>query len=164
MIQTDAAINSGNSGGPLFNAKGEVVGITSAKYSGTSSSGAAIEGIGFAIPLDDVIDLLEDLMEYGYIKSTYLGIYAADMNKAAAEFYGYPVGVYVSSVESGACAGKAGLQAEDIILELGGYEITCMNDLGRALRKLEPGDTVSIVVWRNGQELILSITLDEKVN
>ena len=162
MIQTDAAINSGNSGGPLFNAKGEVIGITTAKYSGTTSSGASIEGISFAIPIDDVMELLQDLMEYGYVKTAYLGIYAADVDKAAADYYGFPAGVYVSSVEPDGCADEAGIRAKDIILELGGYEITCMNDLGRALRKLEAGETVSVVVWRSGQELVLTVTLDAK--
>ena len=70
MLQTDAAINSGNSGGPLFNMRGEVVGITTAKYSGTSASGASIEGVGFAIPIDDVMDILPDLANYGYVNSS----------------------------------------------------------------------------------------------
>ena len=75
MLQTDAAINSGNSGGPLFNMNGEVIGITTAKYSGSTSSGASIEGIGFAIPINDVMKLVDDLMEYGYITGqAYLGV------------------------------------------------------------------------------------------
>jgi serine protease Do len=82
MIQTDAAINSGNSGGPLFNMKGEVVGITTAKYSGASSSGASIEGIGFAIPMDDVMEEVEQLIQFGYIKCAYLGVMVQNMDPA----------------------------------------------------------------------------------
>ena len=162
MLQTDVAINSGNSGGPLFNAKGEVIGITTAKYSGTTSSGASIEGISFAIPVDDVIGILEDLRDFGYVRSGYLGIYAQDVDAATAEFYGFPVGAYVHSTMPGSCAQKAGIQPKDIIVELGGYKITCMGDLSRALRQFEAGDTVTVKIWRGGQEVIVSVTLDDK--
>lgn len=162
MIQTDAAINSGNSGGPLFNAKGQVIGITTAKYSGTSSSGASIEGIGFAVPMDDVIDMIEDLRDFGYIRSAYLGVMCWEVDAKVAATYNLPRGVYVESVASGFCAEKAGVQPKDIIVALGGYRIETMNDLSRALRSLEGGSTVIITVWRAGQEVMLSITLDEK--
>lgn len=162
MIQTDAAINSGNSGGPLFNAKGEVIGITTAKYSGTTSSGASIEGISFAIPLDDVIDMIEDLRDFGYIKSAYLGVMVWEVDATIAATYNLPQGVYVEEVTFGSCAQTAGVRAKDIIIELGGYTIRTMNDLSRALRAYEAGETVTIVVWRAGQEMILNITLDEK--
>ena len=92
MIQTDAAINSGNSGGPLFNMKGEVIGITTAKYSGQSSSGASIEGIGFAIPIDDVMDVIGDLLEFGYVKTAYMGITVVNMDPSVAATYNLPVG------------------------------------------------------------------------
>ncbi len=165
MIQTDAAINSGNSGGPLFNMNGEVIGITTAKYSGTTSSGASIEGIGFAIPIDDVASILSDLMTYGYINSAYLGVMVRNMTEtelAAAELYSFPVGVYVESVTDGYCAQKAGLRSKDIILELGGYEVTDMTVLTRTLRKFKGGDETTITVFRDGKELTLSITLDNK--
>ena len=162
MIQTDAAINSGNSGGPLFNAKGEVIGITTAKYSGTSSSGASIEGIGFAVPMDDVIGMIEDLRDFGYIRSAYLGIMCWEVDAKVALTYNLPRGVYVEGVASGFCAEKAGVQPKDIIVTLGGYRIETMNDLNRALRSLDAGSTVIITVWRAGQEVLLSITLDEK--
>lgn len=162
MIQTDVAINSGNSGGPLFNARGEVIGITTAKYSGTTSSGASIEGISFAVPIDDAMEILYDLQKYGYVKSGYLGIYASNVDAATAEYYGFPVGVYVAEVVPGLCAQKAGMQAKDIIVELGGYEIGNMSDLSRALRKFEPGDTITVKVWRSGQELLLTVTLDAR--
>ena len=161
MIQTDAAINSGNSGGPLFNMKGEVVGITTAKYSGTSSSGASIEGIGFAIPMDDVIGMIEDLRDLGYVTGAYLGVMVRDVD-ATAQYYGLPAGAYVEEVTPGYAAEAAGLKEQDIIIDLGGYEITCVTELTRMLRRFEPGETVSITVYRAGQEVTLSITLDEK--
>ena len=162
MIQTDAAINSGNSGGPLFNARGEVIGITTAKYSGTTSSGALIEGISFAIPLDDVMGIIDDLREFGYIKSTYLGVMVREVDPEVSDAYGLPRGVYVEEVTTGFCAQKAGVQAKDIIVELGGYQVRSMNDLSRALRAHEPGQTVTMVVWRAGQQMVLTITLDER--
>ena len=162
MIQTDAAINSGNSGGPLFNMDGHVIGITTAKYSGSSSSGASIEGIGFAIPINDVRGLLEDLMNYGYSRSPYLGVSVSDMDASAANYYGMPVGAYVSEVVEGSCAHKAGLQAKDIITDLGGHPVGSVNDLSRALRNFAPGDTIEITVFRAGGELKLTVTLDEK--
>ncbi len=162
MIQTDASINSGNSGGPLFNAKGEVVGITTAKYSGTTSSGASIEGIGFAIPMDDVYKMLADLRQYGYITGAYLGVMVRDVDPSVAEAYGFPVGAYVQEATLGFAAHKAGLRAKDIIVNLGGYQIQSMSDLTRALRKFEAGETSTIVVWRSGEYIVLNITFDEK--
>ena len=161
MIQTDAAINSGNSGGPLFNMYGEVVGITTAKYSGASTSGATIEGIGFAIPIDDVMPLVDDLKNYGYINSAYLGVMVSDMDASVA-YYGFPVGAYVQEVTAGSCAETAGVKAKDIIVGLGQYEVESISDLTKALRKFKAGDTTEITVFRNGQELRLTITLDEK--
>lgn len=165
MLQTDAAINSGNSGGPLFNMNGEVVGITTAKYSGSTSSGASIEGIGFAIPINDVMKLVDDLMEYGYITGqAYLGvtIYNKDLDASTAAAYGLPVGARVQSVTEGSCAQKAGLQAGDIITALGEYEVSGYSDLVYALRNFSAGDTTTVSVFRSGQEMTLHITFDEK--
>ena len=154
MIQTDAAINSGNSGGPLFNMKGEVVGITTAKYSGTSNSGATIEGISFAVPFDDVRKKVTDLMEYGYLRGPYLGITVSDDESGQ--------GAKVREVSAGYCAEAAGMQAGDVIQSLGGYKVTCMNDLGRALEHFSAGDTIQVQVLRNGKQVILELTLDER--
>ena len=158
MIQTDCAINSGNSGGPLFNMKGEVVGITTAKYSGMSASGASIEGIGFAVPMDDVVGILEDLMEFGYVKSGYLGVgvYSLYPGETAV------LGCLVDSVTPGSCADIAGVRPGDIIIGLGGYVIEGYTDLSRTLREFEGGEETTITVYRNGQELVLAITLDAK--
>ena len=162
MLQTDAAINSGNSGGPLFNMKGEVVGITTAKYSGTSSSGASIEGVGFAIPIDDVKGLLSDLATYGYITGAYLGVSVSDMDSTAANYYGLPMGAYVQEATEGFAAAKAGVQAKDIIVALGDIAVTNVNSLTRALRNFAAGDQTTITVFRSGREIKLNITLDAK--
>ena len=162
MIQTDCAINSGNSGGPLFNMKGEVVGITTAKYSGYSSSGATIEGIGFAIPVDDVKDIFDDLMEYGYVRTAYLGVNIYNVDPDTSRMYNIPMGCLVDSVVSGGCAAEAGIKSSDVITALGGYTVESISDLTRALRKFEPGETTTITVYRAGQTLALSITLNEK--
>ena len=162
MIQTDAAINSGNSGGPLFNMKGQVVGITTAKYSGASSSGATIEGIGFAIPINDVLDEIDDLAEFGYIKSAYLGVMVQNMDPSVADIYGLPVGAYVAGVEEGFCAQKAGIQPKDIIVSVGDVTISTLSDLTRALRDYEPGERVKVGIYRAGQTLELTVVLDER--
>ena len=162
MMQTDAAINSGNSGGPLFNMKGEVIGITTAKYSGSSTSGASIEGIGFAIPMDDVIGILSDLRNYGYVKGAYLGVSVVTMDPAVAEAYGLPTGSKVSLVEPKYCAARAGIQVGDIIVAMAGQNVSGNSDLLSILRQLKPGDTTTITVFRGGREIELSITLDEK--
>ena len=162
MLQTDAAINPGNSGGPLFNMKGEVVGITTAKYSGTTSSGASIEGIGFAIPIDDVTKMISDIMAYGYVTGAYLGVSVADIDDAQASYYGN--GAYVMEVVNGYCAQKAGIQPGDLIVDLGGYRVESVAGLTRALRNFNAGDTTTITVLRKGREVVLEITLDEKPN
>ena len=162
MIQTDAAINSGNSGGPLFNMKGEVVGITTAKYSGNSGSGASIEGIGFAIPIDDVSGIISDLADFGYVTGAYLGVTVRNMDSEASTLYGLPLGAYVETVEAGGAASRAGIQPKDIITDLGGYKVEGITTLTRALRKFKAGDTTTITVIRGGSQVVLEITLDEK--
>ncbi len=162
MLQTDAAINSGNSGGPLFNMAGEVVGITTAKYSGTSNSGATIEGIGFAIPIDDVIGMIEDLISNGYIGGAYLGVMVRDVDASVAQMYGLPMGALVDNVTLGSCAAKAGVQPKDIIVNLGGYSVSSISELTRVLRRFEAGESTTITVFRGGMEVHLEITLDDK--
>jgi len=162
MIQTDASINSGNSGGPLFNMKGEVVGITTAKYSGTSASGATIEGIGFAIPIDDVKGMISDLTTYGYISGAYLGVSVSDMNASAADYYGLPMGAYVQESVEGGAAYRAGVREKDIIVDLGGIPVGNVSALTRALWKFKAGDETTITVYRGGREMVLDIVLDEK--
>lgn len=162
MLQTDAAINSGNSGGPLFNMRGEVVGITTAKYSGTTNSGASIEGLSFAIPIDDLKKSIEDLQTQGYVNSAYLGIRGMDVETAAVDTYGLPKGAYVESVEPDSCAAEAGIQAKDIIVALGSEPVTSFNALARCLRAYQAGDETTVRVYRSGKELELPITLSQR--
>ena len=167
MMQTDVAINSGNSGGPLFNMKGEVVGITTAKYSGSSSSGATIEGIGFAIPINDVMSLVSDLKEFGYVKGAYMAITISDMDSqtaSLAKVYNLPVGPIIQTVEKGGAADRAGIQPSDIVMKLGEKEISTVTELTRELRNYNPGDTAVVTVYRSGETLELTITFDEKPN
>lgn len=164
MLQTDAAINSGNSGGPLFNMKGEVVGITTAKYSGTTNSGATIEGIGFAIPMDDVLKKITDLRDYGYITGAALGVMVHDMDKKTAEYYGLPMGAYVVEVVAGNCAAAAGVLPKDIIIAIGDDMVTSLNELSRVLEQYQGGEQTTITVWRGGREVVLDITLDARKN
>ncbi len=154
MLQTDAAINPGNSGGPLFNMKGEVIGITSAKYSGTTDSGASIEGIGFAIPMDDVIDMIQEILDKGYVSSPYMGISVMDSSEG--------IGAYVVSVESGGAAEAAGVKPGDMIIALGEYEVDSLADLTQALKNFSVGETTTITVYRSRQILELTITFADK--
>lgn len=162
MLQTDAVINSGSSGGPLFNMRGEVVGITTAKYSGISGSGASIEGISFAIPIDDVEGMISDLIDFGYVTGAYLGVTVQDMDPDSVSMYGLPMGAYVVTVVEGGSADRAGVKPKDIITGLGDYTIGSITELTRTLRNFKAGEETSITVVRGGKELTLSITLDER--
>ena len=161
MLQIDAAINPGNSGGPLFNMAGEVIGITTAKYSGTTSSGASIEGIGFAIPIDDVMGIIGDLQTYGYVTGAYLGITVQNVDPSVSQIYGIS-GAYVIGIEPGYAADRAGLQVKDLIVALDGKDIGSITDLTRSLRSYKAGDTVTLTVIRDGIRMDLQVTLDEK--
>ncbi len=161
MLQTDAAINSGNSGGPLFNLYGEVVGITTSKYTGVSNSGVDIESISFAVPIDDAVPVLEDLKEFGYVKTAYLGVYVRSVSEAAQE-YGLPAGAFVEEVFADSAAQKAGVQAQDIIVDLGGYDVDSLNSLTQVLRKFQAGEETTITVYRAGKQINMVIILGEE--
>ena len=163
MIQVDASINPGNSGGPLMNLYGEVVGIVSAKYS--SYSNTTVEGIGFAIPISDVQTIITDIMENGQVTDkAYMAIKAGSMTEQMAAQYNINVtqGVFVYAVEKGGAGEKAGLQLGDVITKLNDTEITSMSDLSMAKKGFKAGDTVTLTVWRSGQEITLSLTFDEQ--
>ena len=162
MIQTDASINSGNSGGPLFNAYGEVIGIVSAKY-GSSGSGTSVEGLGFAIPMNDVFAMITDIMTNGYITNKpYLGIHGGTMNEQMAAQYRYNIteGVFVYSVEEGGAAQKAGLQMGDVIVKVDENKIATMEDLTVVKKQYSAGDTVTLTVYRNNAEMTVELTWD----
>lgn len=158
MFQIDAAVNSGNSGGPVYNSKGEVIGIVSAKY---SSSG--VEGLGFAIPMDDAFTIVSDLIENGYVTGkAYFGITVRTLTTSYAQYYGLVEGAYVETVTPGSCAETAGLEAGDIITKLGDYEVTTRDDLLNAKKNYKAGDTVSVTAFRGGEYLEFILTFDEE--
>ena len=159
MIQTDASINPGNSGGPLFNQYGEVVGIVSAKYSSTGSE--SVEGLGFAIPINDVSAMIQDIMTNGYITNKpYLGITGGSMTAQMAAQYRYDVteGVFVYSVEEGSAAAQAGLKMGDVILKVDDHEIDTMEDLTVVKKQYSAGDTATLTIYREGQETTVELT------
>ena len=161
LIQTDCAINSGNSGGALFNLYGEVVGITNAKYS-SSSSGASIDNIGFAIPIDGVRTIVESIIEKGYISKPYIGVSVKTVS-ADMQDYGLPVGAAVQAISEDSPAKSAGLQISDIITQIGDTPITSSSDLVHTVSQANPGDVLVLTVYRQGQYLTLSVTVGEQV-
>ena len=161
MLQTDTSINSGNSGGPLFNMYGQVIGITTAKYSSSGSSSASIEGIGFAIPINDVKDMVKDIIEKGYVTGKpNVGIIMSDVS-ADAQRYGIPAGASISAVLEGSCGQKAGLQAGDIITAVNDTAVTSSKQLSSLVKEYKAGDTVTLTVYRTGETQTLSVALDE---
>jgi len=156
-FQFSAAVNRGNSGGPVYNTDGEVIGIVTAKIVRGN-----VEGIGFAIPINDAIEIASELIEHGYISGRPLiGITAQTVSPGHAEFYDWVVGAYVRSVSQGSAAENAGIGTGDIITALGDEEVDSMQDLRFALRNHRAGETTTITVWRSGEYLELTITFDE---
>ena len=161
MIQTDASINPGNSGGPMFNQYGEVVGIVSAKYSSYSNS--SVEGLGFAIPINDVFAMIQDIMTNGYITNKpYLGITGGSMTEQMAAQYRYDIkeGVFVYSVEEGKAAEKAGLQMGDVITKVDDHDIKSMEDLTAVKKQYAAGDTSTLTIYRSGETMTVELTWD----
>ncbi len=161
LIQTDCAINSGNSGGALFNLYGEVIGITNAKYSGSSSSGASIDNIGFAIPINSVRSIVDSIIEKGYVAKPYIGVMVSDVSDEATN-YGTPAGAAVVSVTEGGPAEKAGLQANDIITAVDGEAISGKSDLSSIISDHEAGDKLTLTVYRQGQTLTVTVEIGEQ--
>ncbi len=160
-IQTDAAINSGNSGGALVNSKGELIGINSLKLSNSSSSETTIEGIGFAIPVNSSMDIINQLIEYGTVRRPYIGISGSSLTEALSERYNYPVGVYVESVEEGGPAEEAGLEVGDVITEVDGQAVESVEEINTIKNTYSIGDTISLTVYRNNDYITIDVTLGE---
>lgn len=160
LLQTDCAINSGNSGGALFNLYGEVVGITNAKYSGSSSSGASIDNIAFAIPIDSVRAIVESIIEKGYYAKPVIGVSVTDVDENSRQL-GIPAGAWVKEVTAGGAAEAAGIQANDVITAINGTEISGVSDLKRILAKASAGDELSLVIWRKNRSLTLTVVVRE---
>ena len=165
LIQTDTAINSGNSGGPLINSAGQVIGINSAKMSSSySSTSASIEGIGFAIPITEAKEIVDDLIEYGYVTGRpQLGITCQDVSEAVSQAYNIPVGSYIISVTEGGAADKAGLQIQDVIIAIDGNTITTTEELNEYKNEHDAGEQVILTVVRSGQQLDVPVILEEAV-
>lgn len=163
LIQTDCAINSGNSGGPLFNMYGEVIGITKAKYSGSGSSNeASIDNIGFAIPIDNVRSIFKSIIENGYVSKPYIGVSVADVS-TETQSYGLPAGAAVKEIVDDSPAQKAGLEINDIITEVNGKEIKSSSDLVDAVKSSSVGDVLKLKVYRQGKTIDIDMTVSEKI-
>ena len=158
MFQIDAAVNHGNSGGPAYNDKGQVVGIVTAK-----SQGSDVEGLGFAIPINDVVSMVNDIITNGYVTGkAYMGVRLDERyNSMFSQYYNMPIGAYVQYVDPDGAADKAGIQAGDIIIKLGDMEIQSPTDLKKAVRKFSAGDTAEVTLYRAGESETLSITFDD---
>ena len=162
MLQTDTAINNGNSGGPLFNEYGQVIGIVSAKLSSSSSSEASVEGLGFAIPINDVRDMITSIIENGYVTGKpSIGILLDDVPQAAQQ-YGVPAGAEVLAILDGSGADNGGLQVGDIITAVNGTEVSGSSDLQSAVSEFSAGDTVTLSIYRNGETTTVDVTMDEE--
>ena len=156
-IQTDAAINSGNSGGALVNSEGKVIGINTLKL-----SGSGVEGIGFAIPINSTLDIIDDLIEYNKVLRPYIGISGIELDDATVERYNLAtLGIYIQSVENFSPAEKAGLQAGDIIIQADGKEVKTMDEVNEIKNSHAIGDTMTLKINRNGTERDVTVTLEE---
>lgn len=155
-IQTDAAINSGNSGGALVNSDGKVIGINTLKL-----SGSGVEGIGFAIPINSTLDVVNELIDHKKVLRPYIGITGIDLDEATAKKYNLSVGVYVKSIQEFSPAEKAGLKAGDVIIKADNKDITTMKELNELKESHQIGDTMTLVINRNGEQKDFTLTLEE---
>lgn len=159
LLQTDAAINAGNSGGALFNSFGEVIGINSAKNAGTG-----IEGLGFAIPIDHAKPVIENLIQNGSVTGRpRIGVYTQDIDEQMATQYDLPVGVYVAQVESGSPAEDAGLVKGDVIIATNGQETLTTESINQIKNQLKPGDSIELTIVRSGKQMKVTVILGEEV-
>ena len=156
LIQTDAAINPGNSGGALVNSKGEVIGINTIKI-----ASAEVEGIGFAIPSNSAVPIVNELASKGFVSRPYLGIYGMEINTETAEAYDLPVGIYVRGVIKGSGAEEAGIAPEDVIISLDNVRTETMSQLSELLKQRKVGDIVTVRVVRGGNTLEMKVTLTD---
>lgn len=162
LIQTDTAINNGNSGGPLINSSGQVIGINSAKMSSTYSGEATVEGIGFAIPMSEAKSIVDDLINYGYVTGRpQLGISCQDVTEAVSQAYNIPVGAYIFSVTAGGAADQAGLQPGDVITGIQDQTISTTEELNAVKNQYKAGDTITLTYVRAGETKKVDVTLAE---
>lgn len=155
-IQTDAAINSGNSGGALVNSEGKVIGINTLKLSGTG-----VEGIGFAIPINSTLDVTKQLMQYNKVIRPYIGISGREITESLSQKYKYPIGIYIVSIDEFSSAEIASLKVGDVIVKADGTEISNMDELNEIKNKHQVGDNMTLTIYRNGETFDVTITLKE---
>lgn len=161
LIQTNAALNSGNSGGPLLNCYGQVIGINTMKI-GTFADDAGVEGLGFAIPSATVKEIVDQLLTKGYVSGRpSLGIEGETVSEAYQRYYRLPAGVSVTKITPGGAAEKAGLAVGDILLSIGGERITSSDELSAALYSYKAGDTVQLVIYRGHRQMNVTLTLGQ---
>ena len=161
LIQTNAALNSGNSGGPLINSCGQVIGINTMKI-GAFTNSAGVEGLGFAIPSTTVKDIVEQIISQGYVSGRpWLGISGESISLFYQRYYRLPSGLYISAVASGSNAAKAGITEGDILISVDGNKIYSQSDLDTLLYHYSAGDTVTIVIYRGGYTMQADIQLEE---
>lgn len=156
-IQTDASINSGNSGGALVNSKGQVIGVNTLKLSGTG-----VEGVWFAIPINSTKEIYEQLIQYNKVKRPYIGIGGIDLDEQTAEDRNLVVGIYIKTIEDFSAGEKAGLKIGDVIIEVDGTKVTKMDELNAIKNQKQIGDTLKLKVFREGKEKEITVTLQEQ--
>ncbi|HEX2944830.1 MAG TPA: trypsin-like peptidase domain-containing protein [Clostridia bacterium] len=158
LIQTDAAINEGNSGGALLNSQGQVIGINSVKI-----AASGVEGLGFAIPINDAKPIVDQLRTYGKVKGRpFIGISGSEVTDTYSSVYDLPVGIYIDTVTPGSGAEKAGLQSGDVIVAVGGKTIKTMSDLDKVKEAYKPGDKATFTIVRDGSKMNVSVTFGEE--
>ena len=157
LIQTDAAINSGNSGGALVNSEGQVIGINTLKL-----QGEGIEGMGFAIPINSTEDVTSQLIQYSKVKRPYIGITGMDLDEQTAKANNLVEGIYVKAIDDFSAAEKAGLKIGDVIIQADGKDIKTMDELNEIKNSHQIGDEMTVKVNRDGEERDLTITLGEQ--
>lgn len=156
-LQTDASINSGNSGGALVNSQGQVIGVNTLKLSGTG-----VEGVGFAIPINSTKDITDQLIKYNKVKRPYIGIGGIELDEQTAKANNLVVGIYVKQLEDFSAAEKGGVKVGDVITEVDGQKVTTMDEVNEIKNKKNIGDTITLKVYRNGKYTDLTITLQEQ--
>ena len=161
LLQTDCAINSGNSGGALFNLYGEVIGVTNAKYGSSSSGSASIDNIGFAIPINSVMGIVESIIEKGYISKPYIGISVADVSSETQQ-YGIPAGAAIQAVAENGPAAQAGLQRGDVITAADGKAMTS-TELVSYIVQAQIGQQMVFSVYRQGDTIEITVTVGEQI-
>lgn len=157
LIQTDAAINAGNSGGALVNSQGKVIGVNTLKLSGTG-----IEGMGFSIPINDTLAIYNELKEKGKVVRPYIGISGVNVSESTAKRYDLPIGIYVQSIEKGSSAANSDLKSGDVIIGVDGKEVKTMDEINMIKNSKKIGDKITLEISRDNKKLSIDITLKEK--